>query len=118
MANCTDSGKAVGGEIVKDLLFVKWHTKHAVYCDGKLIYHGEQIWDVTPFLEVLGYCVLDSMEIPTHDIPDEFDLQESGHWQPPEALEVLQDQIKRWKDRLLQEKIASLKEELARLVRS
>lgn len=96
------------------LTFVRWYCKKAVYLDGRLVLFGEINADWS-LLQVLGFECADGGEVPTHQIPPEYDLAPNGWWEPPECLEVLERQQATVKERLRREEIERLRAELARL---
>lgn len=96
------------------LTFVAWYCKEAVYLGDRFIYFGEPTvhWGV---LRALGYECRRLEEIPTHDIPMEFDRDANGWWKPPESLATLARQQQEYKQRRRHENIALLRRELAEL---
>lgn len=100
---------------MKKLVVVDRYTYRAVYMEGILLEFGKSMWISTLLLNKLGYEVEIMAELPTHNLPREFDKDANGHWQPPQELTVLKCQLVRWKQRQRQEQIAALKDELKRL---
>ncbi len=100
---------------MKKLTFFHWYCHHAVYLDGELIWFGEWGGNFT-FLRALGYECSNGPEVPTHNIPPEFDRDpKNGWWKPPQKLETLAAQFDKYNVRLKKERIADLEGELIRL---
>ncbi len=100
------------------LTFVRWYTQTAVYLDGQLVTYGaerpDEAWHL---LQALGYTCVQGEDIPTHRLPPEYDRRQANSWwQPPESLAVLEQQRRAVRERERQERIASLRKELSRLL--
>jgi NTP pyrophosphatase (non-canonical NTP hydrolase) len=111
-------GKSTENEEQRDILvFVRWYSRTAVYWGGALTFYGDLSgsgnWNL---LNAIGYKCSQLKEIPTHNIPPEFDRDENKRWKPPATLGELRKQFDAYNKRAREEKIASLKEELAQLL--
>lgn len=106
---------AKAGERCGTLVFVRWYCKTAIYRDGQLAYWGEGACDFG-LLQALGFSCETGPEVPTHNIPPEFTgRNEIGHWLPPEELKTLLSQFVAWERRKQRQRLAALRQELARL---
>ncbi len=95
------------------LVFVSWYCHHACYLDGKFVHFGETTqWSL---LRSLGYECSRLDDVPTHNIPPEFDRQVNGWWKPPESLDVLMRQFAAWRERQKKEEVIYLKSRLREL---
>lgn len=84
------------------LTFVQWYTSTAAYRDGDLFYCGcGSLW--SPLLLPLGYETR-TINLPL-ELPDEFDKDHRGGWQPPSSLSRLEGQLKAYNGRLAREAV-------------
>lgn len=107
------------------LTFVRWYAHAAVYLNDDLVYFGENAGPHWSLLNALGYECVRGDEVPCVGIPEEFDRvtereantlrTPAGWWKPPRSLARLREQFAAWKARQRRERIAGLREELARL---
>lgn len=97
------------------LTFVSWYTQTAVYQGDDLIYYGEHPGVSSLLLTALGYvCQRGSLEdIPTHDIPPEYNTDDRGWWKPHPSLLILLGQQNALKERIRREELANLERRLA-----
>lgn len=97
------------------LTFISWYTQSAVYLGDELIYYGDHPGGNRSLLQALGFTVRhgDCEDIPTHDIPCEYTVDDRGWWLPPPSLILLKGQQAALRERLRREEIARLEQRLA-----
>jgi hypothetical protein len=106
---------------MKSLVVVRWYTMMAVYADDELVFI-ERNDSPRTFIhrglmrELVGFEEFAEIDLETHDRHPELMWDHQGWWVPPETFSELTEQIKRRDERLKRKRIASLKDELRRLM--
>ncbi len=98
----------------KKLTYVKTYMQcSAVYLNDSLLYYGEIGWE-WPVTKALGYT-REGIDINVWPVPPEFETDAYGKFSPPTTLCDFKQRYARWRTRLHQERIESLRKELAEL---